>query len=57
MDDMNNYGSWAEGSRCYESLMVVVDMNDSRLWAQGSRSYEQLRVVVNMNKSSCEHRL
>ena len=29
MDDMNNSGSWTQGSRCYEQHKVVVDMNDS----------------------------
>ena len=29
MDDMNNYGSWTQGSRCYEQLTIVDDMNDS----------------------------
>ena len=33
MDDMNNFGLWAQGSNCYEQLKVVVDMNDSGLWA------------------------
>ena len=28
MDDMNEFDSWAQGSRCYEQLKVVVDMND-----------------------------
>ena len=40
MDDMNDSESWAQGSRCYEQLKVVVDMNNSNLWAQGSRFYE-----------------
>ena len=33
MVDMNDYGLWAQGSRCYEQLKVVDDMNDSRLSA------------------------
>ena len=31
--DMNEFGSWAQGSRCYEQLRVVDDMNDFRSWA------------------------
>ena len=42
---------WAEGSRCYERLKVVVDMNDSESWGIGSRFYEQLRFVDDMNDS------
>ena len=30
---MNNYVSWAEGSRCYGQLKVVDEMNDSKSWA------------------------
>ena len=26
-DDMNDTGSWAQGSKCYAQLRVVVDMN------------------------------
>ena len=37
MDDMNDSGSWAHGSKYYEQLKTVVDMNDLGLWAQGSR--------------------
>ena len=40
MDYMNDSRSWAQGSKFYEQLKVVVDMNDSRLWSQGSRCYE-----------------
>ena len=29
MVDLNNFESWAQGSRCYEQLIVVDDMNDS----------------------------
>ena len=28
MDDINDYGSWTQGSRSYEQHKVVVDMND-----------------------------
>ena len=28
MDDMNNFGSWTQGSRFYEQHRVMVDMND-----------------------------
>ena len=44
MDDMNDYGSCAQGK-------VVDNMNALRSWAQASRFYEQLRVVVDMNDS------
>ena len=30
MDDMNESGSWARGSRCYELLDAMNDMKDSR---------------------------
>ena len=49
MDDMNDFGSQALGSRCYEQLKVVVDMKDSKSCAQGSRCYEQLKVLDDMN--------
>ena len=29
MDDMNDFGSWNQGSRCYKQHRVVVNMNDS----------------------------
>ena len=31
--DMNEFGSWAQGSRCYEQLKAMDDMNGFRLWA------------------------
>ena len=51
VDDMNDFGSWAQGFIWYEHLKAVVDMNDFELWAQGSRCYEQLRVMNDMNNS------
>ena len=30
MDDMNNFGSWAQGSRNYEQPKTMDDMNDFR---------------------------
>ena len=33
MDYMNDLRSWAQGSKCYEQLRVVVDMDDSKLWS------------------------
>ena len=38
MDDMNESGLWALGSRCYEQLKVVDDINDS--WSRGLVSPE-----------------
>ena len=40
MDYIKDSRSWAQGSKCYEQLRVVVDMNDYGLWSQGSRCYE-----------------
>ena len=40
MEDMNDYGFWSQGARCYEKLRVVHDMNDSKLWIQGFKYYE-----------------
>ena len=31
--DMNDSGSWAQGSRCYEQLRAMDDMNGFKLWA------------------------
>ena len=42
MDDMNNSRSWAQDSRCYEKLRVVINMNDLGSWVEGSKFYEQL---------------
>ena len=33
VDDMNNFWLWAQSSRYYEQLKVVVYMNDYRSWA------------------------
>ena len=30
MVDINDYGSWVEGSKCYEQLRAMDDMNDSK---------------------------
>ena len=30
MDDINDFGSSVEGSRCFEQLWAINDMNDSR---------------------------
>ena len=52
---MNNFGSGAQCSRCYQLLKVMVDMNESMSWVQGSRCYKQLKVVDNMNNlRSCQ---
>ena len=51
MDDMNDSGSWAPGSRSYEQLKAMDDMNGYMLWAQGCRCYELLWVVDGMNDS------
>ena len=51
MVDMNEFGSWAKGSRCYEQLRFVDDMSYIGLWAYGSWFYEQLMVVDDMNDS------
>ena len=51
MDDINDSGSWAQGSRYYTQLRVVIDMNDSRSWANDSKCYEQLKVVNDINYS------
>ena len=57
MVDMNNYGLWVKGYRCYEQFRDVDDMNDFIWWAQGSRWYEQLKVMDDMNHlESCELR-
>ena len=40
MDDMNDFDSWVEGSKCCEQLRVVDDMNYLRLWAQGFRFFK-----------------
>ena len=51
MVDINDYGSLAEGSRCYVQLRAIDDMNDSESWAQGYRYYEQFKVFHDMNYS------
>ena len=40
MDDMNNFESWAEYSKCYEKFKVMDDMNDIESSAQGSKCCE-----------------
>ena len=45
MDGMNDCKSWAQGSKCYEKLKVVVDVKDSKSCAQGFKCYEQLKVL------------
>ena len=35
MDDMNDSGSWAQASKCYEQLKIVDDMND--IWVMSLR--------------------
>ena len=56
MDDLNDFVSWAQATRCYELptrcyelLKGMEDMNESKSWAQGSRRYDKLKVVINMN--------
>ena len=29
MDDLNDFGSWAQGSKCHKELSVVDDLNDT----------------------------
>ena len=54
---MNESGSGAHSSRCYEQLKVMVDMKDPESYAHGSRCYEQLRFLDDMNDSrSCDLR-
>ena len=48
---MNYFALWAQGSRCFEQLKVVVGMKDYGLWAQGSRYNEQLRGLDDMSYS------
>ena len=31
VNDMNDFGSWAQASKIYEQFKVVVDMKDSEL--------------------------
>ena len=40
MDDMKDFGLWAQGSRSYEQMRAAIDMNDSGLWSQGPKCYE-----------------
>ena len=42
MDNINNFMSWAQSSKCYEQLKVVDDINDFKSWYQGSKFYEPL---------------
>ena len=46
---MNDYGSWAKGSRCYKQLRVIDDMYDSESSTQGFRCYEYLRIMDDMS--------
>ena len=45
IDDMKDFGSWAQGSKCYEQLRGVDDMNNFGLYAYGSRCDEQLKAM------------
>ena len=49
MVDMTNSKFWAQGTRCYEKLKVVVDMSYYKSWAHDFRWYEYLRVMDDMN--------
>ena len=49
--DMNEFGSWAQGSRCYEKLKAMANMNISRSWAQGIRCSQQLKAIDDMTNS------
>ena len=51
MDDLNDSRLWAEGTKCYEQLMVVVDINDFGSWAHDSIYNEKLEAVDEMNDS------
>ena len=35
IDDMKDFGSWAQRSKCYEQLRAIDDINYFRLGAQG----------------------
>ena len=47
---MNDSKSWAQGSRYYEQLWVVVDMNDYNSWAHAS-NMNKPRVVIDLRDS------
>ena len=49
MDDINDFESWAQGSRCYRKLKAIDDMNDFESWALGFSGNEQLIVVDHIN--------
>ena len=51
VDEMNDFRSWAQGSRYVEQLRIFIDMNDSYTWVQGSKCYEQLRAMKDMSYS------
>ena len=51
---MNNSRSWAQVSKWYDHVKVVVDLNDFRWWAEGSSCYEWLKVLVGINDLSRE---
>ena len=40
INDMNNFGLWTKGCRCYEQFRAMDEMNDYESWAMGSRCYE-----------------
>ena len=48
---MNDYGSLAYGSRCYEQLRALDDMKSSMSCSQDSRCFEQLQTIDDMNDS------
>ena len=50
---MNDFESWARGSKDNVKIKDVVDMNDSRLSTQGFGCYEQLKAMDDMNNSGC----
>ena len=63
MDDMKNYRWWAQGSRCYERVEVVIDMlnlrsyehngldgmHNSRLWMIWTILGYELKAIDSMN--------
>ena len=46
---MNDFSLWAQGSKFFKMLKVMVNMNNSKIWVEVSRWYEQLRVVDDLN--------
>ena len=51
MVDMNDYGSGAQGSTCYEYLKLIDNMSYSGSLAHDFKCYEQLMVMDDMNES------